>query len=207
MNDIARAKEILAQARDALVERIAHRIVEAQEEILDDATGQSYMSEIEGIYEQLGGRLNHVNAMLANLPAEQKTPAASGPEGPMETPVMETPVMETPVMETPVMETQGQEVTFETFVQKIRADDLEAAGAALAELFQVDTDQGQRCAQIFSDQLQQQPEFLVKAMNLRNHLATGNHNDSLMLIWECFGLQGLEAVKVMQLLQARMAAI
>lgn len=197
MNDIARAKEILAQARDALVERIAHRIVEAQEEILDDATGQSYMSEIEGIYEQLGGRLNHVNAMLANLPAEQKTPVASGPEGPMETPVMETPVMET----------QGPKVTFETFVQKIRADDLEAAGAVLVELFQVDADQGQRCAQIFSDQLQQQPEFLVKAMNLRNHLATGNHNDSLMLIWECFGLQGLEAVKVMQLLQARMAAI
>ncbi len=192
MNDIARAKEILAQARDALVERIAQRIVEARDEILDDATGQSYMSEIEGIYEQLGGRLNHVNAMLANLPAETATPADSASELPVETPVMET---------------KAQEVTFETFVHKIRAGDLEAAGAALAELFQVDMDQGQRCAQVFSDNLQHQPEFLVKAMNLRNHLASGSHNDSLMLMWECFGLQGLEAVKVMQLLQARMAAI
>ncbi len=187
MNDIARAKEILAQARDALVERIAQRIVEARDEILDDATGQSYMSEIEGIYEQLGGRLNHVNAMLANLPAETATPVDTATE--------------------PPKETQGEEVTFETFVHKIRAGDLEAAGAALSELFQVDTDQGQRCAQVFSDNLQHQPEFLAKAMNLRNHLASGSHNDSLMLMWECFGLQGLEAVKVMQLLQARMAAI
>jgi hypothetical protein len=191
MNDNAQAKEILTQARDHLVERIVNRIVEAREEILDDAMGESYMGEIEVIYEQLGGRLNHVNAMLANMPAAEK--AESRPAG-------ET----TKNLESP--ENEKQAASFETFVREIRRGDIEAAGAALAELFEVDAARGQRCATVFADRLRQEPEFMVKAMTLRGHLASGSHNASLMLLWECFGLQGLEAIQVMELLQTRMMA-
>lgn len=201
MNDTARAKEILAQARVALVERIVHRIVEAQEEILDDAAGDSYMGEIEAIYEQLGGRLNQVNAMLANLPAGPDMPPDDGKTQPPPADDATAP----PDQQSP--ETGAQEASFETFVRQIRLGDIEAAGAALAELFEFDTDQGHRCAQVFGKKMKQEPGFMVRAMNLRGHLATGSHNASLMLLWECFGLQGLDAIRVMQLLQARMTAI
>jgi len=68
MNDRSIAISILQKARDALSERLTQRVIDAQHEIESDADGSSYLSEIETIYEQLGGRLAHLNAMLSNLP-------------------------------------------------------------------------------------------------------------------------------------------
>src|SRR5260221_2349450 len=69
MNHRTLAISILQKARDTLSERLTQRVVDSQQDIEDDAEGCSYLSEIETIYEQLGGRLAHLNAMLANLPA------------------------------------------------------------------------------------------------------------------------------------------
>ncbi len=68
MNPHSLALSILQKARDALAERLTQRIIDAEHEIAEDAAGSTYLSEIESIYDQLGGRLAHVNAMLANLP-------------------------------------------------------------------------------------------------------------------------------------------
>ena len=54
MNDRARATEILRKARAILAERLTEKILEQREELLDDAQGDSYMSEIESLYEQVG---------------------------------------------------------------------------------------------------------------------------------------------------------
>src|SRR5580704_11167938 len=79
MNPRSEAINILQQARDLLADRLTERVREAREEIMDDAEGLCYLSEIEQIYEQMGGRLAHINAMLANLPpvAEQATAEAA----------------------------------------------------------------------------------------------------------------------------------
>ena len=53
MNHRARAIRILQQARDTLAERLTDRILAAQEEILDDAGGQRYLSDINEIYDEL----------------------------------------------------------------------------------------------------------------------------------------------------------
>jgi len=68
MDSHAQAIAILQNARDALAARLTQRVIEAQQEIEDDAEGGTYFSEIEAIYDQLGGRLAHLNAMLSNLP-------------------------------------------------------------------------------------------------------------------------------------------
>src|SRR5262245_11333893 len=74
MNDRVRASEILRKARAILAERMMEKILEQREELLDDARGDSYMNEIESLYEQVGMKLSHVSQMLANLPAEEAQP-------------------------------------------------------------------------------------------------------------------------------------
>jgi hypothetical protein len=68
MNRRVDAIDVLQQARDLLADRLTDRILESREEILDDAEGTTYLSEIENVYEQLGGRLAHINTMLSHLP-------------------------------------------------------------------------------------------------------------------------------------------
>src|SRR5687768_15677644 len=74
MNDRSRAIEVLKRARDSLAERLTERILESRDEILADAMGLAYQSEIDAVYEQVGSRLNHVSAMLGSLPLENEPP-------------------------------------------------------------------------------------------------------------------------------------
>ena len=74
MNDRSRASEILRKARNILAERLTELVLEQREELLDDARGDSYMNEIEALYEQIGVKLSHVGQMLSNLPAEDAAP-------------------------------------------------------------------------------------------------------------------------------------
>ncbi len=76
MNPRSEAIQILQQARDLLTERLTQRVCDSREQILEDAEGGSYLSEIEAIYEQMGGRLAHLNAMLSNLPAAEEPASA-----------------------------------------------------------------------------------------------------------------------------------
>jgi hypothetical protein len=75
MNDRSRATEILQKARNILAERLTELVLDQRDELLDDARGDSYMNEIESLYEQIGVKLSHVGQMLSNLPAEEPSPA------------------------------------------------------------------------------------------------------------------------------------
>jgi hypothetical protein len=74
MNDRTRAADILRQARAILSERLTEQVLEQGEELLADARGDSYMNEIESLYEQLGHKLSHVSQMLSSLRVEETTP-------------------------------------------------------------------------------------------------------------------------------------
>ena len=71
MTDRTRAAEILKEARAILSERLTEKVLEQGEDLLADARGDSYMNEIESLYEQVGHKLSHVSQMLSNLPAEE----------------------------------------------------------------------------------------------------------------------------------------
>ncbi len=77
MNDRMRAIAILREAKQILAERLTERVLEAAEEILSDARGESYMNDIESVHEQVGMKLAHVNQMLSNLPTEDESSQAT----------------------------------------------------------------------------------------------------------------------------------
>ncbi len=208
MNERARALAILKQARDLLTDRLTSRIVESREAILEDAAGMTYTSELEAIYDQVGARLVHVNALLSNLPTSDE-PATSDVTRPQQLLTMSPgdPVF---VASTAVPHLEGADsstveapASFQSFVQQIVAGEVDQAGATLAGLMDLDQSRASLCAARFHERLTQEPDFLTKAMQLRHALRSGSVNDVLMMLWECFGLQGVEAVSVYQTLQSR----
>lgn len=223
---------ILRQAREVLLARLTERVVDAKEEILDDAQGGLFQGGIDEIYEQLVTRLSHVNAMINLLPPEDATVSvdthptspgeaqagmsaatvldtndvALGSRG--ETPALPAPhgiqSLAAPSEMVPVEIAPVEGASFRSFGTQIFTGDLDAAGESLAELFHIDPLRGRRCAETFAEQLARSPDVMTKAMSLRKEVATANFNSSLVLLYECFGLQGLEAISVLQTLMGRL---
>ena len=221
--DRARAIALLKEARDILAHRLTERILENGDELLEDAMGRTYSSEIDGIYEQIGLRLSHINLMLSSLPPKDDEPA------PCTTAATELPVaLEWMPLDQPGVyqaDTSAElmthvaaeprraalevtalpaPVSMEQFALHIGGDDLAAAGRSLAVLFAVDEERGRRCAATFHEQLHASPETLTKALRLRHELQCGSANNALALLRDCFGLQGLESIRVLQTLQSRL---
>lgn len=218
MNDRSDAISVLQQAREVLAQRLTERILESRQEIIDDAEGLSFLSEIETLYDQLGSRLAHVNTMLSNLPpvTEGRSSDVSvsepiyvdtGSNYPMSFETDSTPLMAPLALPAPdVIESRhvaAAPTTFQAFAAQIQAGDISGAGASLAELFGVDAACGERCAEVFAERLATQPDLFLRATQLRMELATGSLNGPLMLLWECFGLSGIESLGVLHNLKAR----
>ena len=202
MDDHAIAMSILCHAREILANRMIERILDAENQILEDAQGDSYMNEIETLQEGVGERLNSVNVMLANLsviePLDEMAFDLENPIIFLGSIALDEEVDESGRTESPA--------NFALFAEQIAADDVEGAGQTLAELLEVDLKLAQRCATSFRDRLNEDPTTIEKAMRLRVELMAGNHNDSLMILWDCFRLQGRLAFNVLQTLKSRLLA-
>jgi hypothetical protein len=201
MDNRQRARKILEEARELLADRLVEQIVESGDGILEDAEGYSYMDEIDSLQERIGGRLNNINVMIGNLPASEpvrKEPMPVAEEAPVSSVGSKEAVAEEASPPVPV--------NFALFGQQIAANDIDGAGRTLSELLDVDQTLARRCATAFRDRLNEDPTTIQKTMRLRSKLMAGEHNDSLMILWDCFGLQGLQAVTVLQTLRASMAA-
>jgi hypothetical protein len=220
MNQRARAIAILKQARDMLAERLSERVLESHGELLDDAAGFSYMGEIEALYEQIGSRLVHVTQMISNLPPAPETPLSAEEEAAEEaTPgnlddggsdsiIVGGPLgLKTPALPGPATSEYAapvRQASFQTFAVQIQSGDIESAGRTLAMLFGVEDVRGIQCAAIFAERLENEPGFLTKAMQLRKELEKDGINAAIMLLYECFGLSGLECIGVLQTLRSKL---
>jgi hypothetical protein len=228
-----RAIQILTEAREILAERLTERVLESAEEILSDARGDSYMHDIDAVYEQVGLKLSHITQMLANLPIEEEVATQSthevrtddvGPQdyqvvaeetishdmvstnprpalvGPM---YVSAPALPAPKVEPPQF--PGDEPSFQQFVLQVQGSDVRAAGKTLAVLFALPDNRALLCAATFAERWRRNPEFIARAMQLREEVASGTYNGALVLLFECFGLTGIESIGVLQTLQNRLA--
>ena len=216
MNDRVRALAILKQAREILLQRLTERVLENEDEILDDARGESYMGEIDSLYEQIGTPLVHLNQLLSAVPADDDDAqgvhdthaahAAAHSYAEIVPPAWpEVPALPAPRgSATSEAATDEPAISFQTFAAQMQVDDLAGAGESLAFLFDLPPERAQRCADHFYRQMHEDAEFLRKAMQLRRELASGGYNGALMLLFQCFGLSGIESIGVYQVLKARL---
>jgi hypothetical protein len=220
MDERARAIAVLRRAREALIERLTSRIVESSDAILEDAHGLSFVGGIEEIYDQIGSRLAHVNAMLQALPPSD---ISHGPNTASTTDMGAPTAAEAMVTDTfgagyaasdlpalppprtlPALAPPPAWMSFRTFALQVQAGDLDDAGQWLADLFGVESPIGRRAAEAFAHHFNRDPQVLVRAMALRRHLAEGQVNLALALLSECFALQGAEALRAIETLRGRL---
>ena len=231
MNERQHAIDLLRRARDILAERLTEHVISNKDDILEDALGLAYSSEIDAMYETMGVRLAHLNQLLSNLPVEEEEEVVEEPAAGHDDlflPEDDTSARDEafrehhgPQTKTPaphvsqnlslpgpaeILQLAGPTptVSFQRFATRIFVGDLEGGGEILAELFELEPARARKCAQVFYDGVRNNPEVIGKAAQLRRDLQAGNYNSSLSLLHDCFGLQGVESISVMQTLRARM---
>jgi hypothetical protein len=232
MNERAQAIEVLREAKAILADRLTEKVVEQAEEILADARGDSYLNEIDSVYEQVGLKLAHVNQMLSNLPppepadVQPRHPAAAT-DLPDDTftamtepapsadavvenaiPALPGPMLaQAPALPAPKTADKGQDrattAALQAFAAQIQAGDLLAAGRTLAALFEVEDSRAIACAATFAQRVRHEAAFFRKAMELRGELHSPNPQRALLLLLDCFGLARGEAAEVLRNLQRR----
>lgn len=230
-----RAIQILTEAREILAERLTERVLDSAEDLLADARGESYMNDIDAVYEQVGVKLSHITQMLANLPVEETAVPESQNEfrtddvSPQDYPVVteetashemvaahprpalvgpmyvSAPALPAPKTEHETPQPPEEEASFQRFVLQVQAGDVRAAGRVLAVLFALPDSRALLCAATFAERWRRNPDFIARAMELRTEVASGTYNGALVLLFECFGLTGIESIGVLQTLQNRLA--
>jgi hypothetical protein len=216
MNDQSQALSILQKARDALTARLTQRIIDAQQEIVEDAEGNSYLSEIETIYEQLGGRLAHLNAMLSNLPPappqhSSETAAseviyadlASSPSstldvdatGPLTLLALPAPATYDETRVEPIIE------LFAGIVLYIKSGDLTSGARLISELFDVKPSLARRGAQAFGRQLERFPDLARRFEQFGASIDATNEYAAATLLGECFEFQPIDALLLVRSLK------
>ncbi len=215
MSDRYQALSILRQARDVLVRRLTEAVLESGEEILDDAEGLTFTSHLETLQEQLGSRLNNVNSMITNLQAAEDDRVADfapepsmqvtveGPHGTLIQASTDVSSGYDPLLELAEEDLPDGPSTFDLFLRQAHDRELDGASRTLGELFN-DEALGRRCSRVFIDQLRTAQDGVSKVHRLRQELQSGSNNGVLALLFECFGLQGMEAIYVLQSLRARL---
>jgi hypothetical protein len=212
MNPNERALDILQKARDALCARLTERIVDSEQEIVDDAEGSSYLSEIEAIYEQIGGRLAHLNAMLANLPpAQVQTPheattetasevvyadLASSTSATFDIDIAASPPLLGLPAPPPPEEAEEWSLTvgLGRIVLATRCDNLSDAARIISEVFDLRPSQARRAAGAFHRQLGRYPDLARRLEQFGVEFRELNEYAAATLLGECFEFQAIDAL-------------
>ncbi|MBA2114354.1 hypothetical protein [Bremerella alba] len=226
MSNRNEALAVLKLARDALLARMTEAILDQAEEIVADAEGESFLSEIESLYDQMGNKLAHLNQMIANLPAElepqldaysydredeaDEKPKARLPHIPI---ASQSATQLAPSIERDDLiglpapgVSQPKAPAFARFVSHIEQGEIDQAGDVIAHIFGLSPFSGMKCAETFSVRYESDTAVVVKAMRIRQELTHNRFNDALMLMHECFGLQGIEAMIALQKMREIIAA-
>ncbi|QDU77314.1 hypothetical protein Pan97_43810 [Bremerella volcania] len=226
MSDRNEALAVLKQARDALLARMTEAILEQAEEIVADAQGESFLSEIETLYDQMGNKLAHLNQMISNLPAEAEPQDDTFPfdreDQPEEQPTARLPhfpIASKSEVELPPRVQRDDLIglpapgvslpkapAFARFVAHIEQGETDQAGDVIAQIFGLSPFSGMKCAETFAARYETDTAVVVKAMRIRQELTQKRFNDALMLMHECFGLQGIEAMIALQKMREIIAA-
>jgi hypothetical protein len=95
------------------------------------------------------------------------------------------------------------DLNFSRFVERVEQGRVSEAADLLTELLELPSSRGTECTMRFVERWKADRRAAEQVDRLRSELAVGAHNSVLYLLWECFGLQGIESLQALQTLRAR----
>ncbi len=223
MDERGRAIRILRQTRDALARRLTERILEAEEEILAEAEGESFLSEIETIYDQIGIRLAHVNQMLSHLPAAAETEAPQKPPHWTSVGMQSCASRDASVPTSDAANTQRAATSFlalpapgdtragnaaianlAMFGFHLRRGNIDAAAISLESAFGLNRMRAIACIHVFHMHCQHDPAYFENAVRLHNYLHADALSQAFGVLCDGLGLTGSEALAALMWWRTRL---
>jgi len=204
MNDRVRAMTLLQEAREILAQRLTERVLELGNDLLDDARGESFAGEIDGLYEQIGLRLSQVNSLLAGFPTTSvlAAPTGHGPYSTVEVSAASNGLMgflpqaesdTTHPHATHEAAASNELTMLRMIVDSLISGDVETAGGFLSWWFETPLEHGRQCAAAFRERWTNEPDFPKKAKQLRQELAGGSWSQAVSLWHDCFGIPAADS--------------
>lgn len=89
----------------------------------------------------------------------------------------------------------SEPATFKGFHIAAVSEDLDVAASMLAEIFEIPLDAAKLSAGFYAKKVKEDDSHLVRTMLLRAEIKTGLVNTVLILLRECFGLEGPNALQ------------
>jgi hypothetical protein len=230
MSHRKRSLDVLREAREILAQRLTELVLDQSEEILADARGDSYMNEIESLYEQVGMKLAHLGQMISNLPAEPEeaapppqfdesrgesfsvatdvSPSADAVSEDTLPALMGPTYIAAPALPSPgsgtTTRSRATQLSLQAFAAQIQAGDLLAAGRTLGALFELEQPRAVACAAMFAQRVRSEASFFRRVMQLRSQVQAGDDQRVRALLGDCFGLTRIEAQEVLAVLRRRL---
>ena len=83
--------------------------------------------------------------------------------------------------------------TFKELAVAIQVGNLNLAGQVLSQLLSISAEKGLSAATFFNEKLEDNPGMFTRVMQIRTEIQDGKNNAAMLLIMECFGVDGLNA--------------
>jgi len=177
---MSKAVSILKKVQAILLDRLCEYVVENEENFIDSASGPDLGLHTE-IYD-LADKLRDLNIILSVMP---DTPAEADPS---KVQVVQSEGGGT-VVQTP------PQLTYGAFISYVEAGNFSTAAVILAHLFQLSVVRAEDCTRFYANKLGTDPDTYFKALHVPAAVRTPN-DESLRLLHELFGLQGMEIAHV-----------
>lgn len=202
MNERARAIALLRQARDILVERLTERVLDSSERLLEDALGLGYSSEIEQVYDQVGARLAQISTMLMQLPSLDDTHLVFEPSGSFEVAAAASDsgiLMQADTGGSVLApHREGLESVrceaWETLIRQLESADASICQPELSDWLGLDAAHALAVFSAVTEKLRRGSGIVEPLRRLPTEIQLGAWNNALALLWECFELQGFDAI-------------
>lgn len=88
----------------------------------------------------------------------------------------------------------AEPATFKSFHKAAAGGDIESAGAILAQLLEIPMEAARDAAKFYSKRFAEDNSHVLRTMLLRSEIKSGLVNTILVLLRECFGLEGQNAL-------------
>lgn len=170
-----KARTIIRELRDTLADRIANLVIENEESLRQDYEG--YNLSLNNEFYELVERLRSITLALDMLPADNAKPQVT-------------------VVDTLNSAEEGL-VNMGTFLEAVDSFDLETAAGVLSIVFDLDLDRARECTSKFFVQCETL-EIKFQMFQRIASMRSDTMNDLMMLMYDLFGLTGLEAVDCIQ---------
>lgn len=184
---MSKAVSILKKAQAMIAERLAEYVVENEEGFLE-AAGGSDLGLHNEVYD-LADKLRDLGIILSVMP---DTPEPI-PADPSKVQVVQSDEGGTVVQTAP-------QLTYGAFVTYVEAGNFATAAVVLAHLFQLSVGRAGDCTRHYAEKLATDPDAYFKALTVPAAVRTPN-DESLRLLHELFGLQGMEIAHVFRATQ------